>query len=63
MLLPHAVDFCVQFTWTVDGDFRQAGKLQKVAKETLFIAVEGNILSGNFSTLVYRCWKNQYPRL
>lgn len=40
MLLPYAVDFGIQLTWTVDGDLRQAGKLQKVAKETLFIAVE-----------------------
>ena len=51
MLFPHAVDFGIQLTWTVDGDFRQAGKLQKVAKETLFIAVEGDIFSGHLLPL------------
>ena len=38
MLLPYAVDFGIQLTWTIDGDLRQAGKLQKVAKE-IFLAV------------------------
>lgn len=46
MLLPYVVDFGLQLTRTVDGDLCQAGKLQKVAEETLFITVKRDIYSG-----------------